>query len=210
MNMFWLVVSAALADSVNPCEIGILTMALLYIMFAYGKDRIQKIGFTFTAGIFVSYYTYGVLMSYLFGYVKYIRVIVGIAAIVLASIRMYYALRNQVVKMSPPPLRPIIANQLRKNNAIHAFLGGLLGGLVLMPCSSGPYYVILAAIQAHDLQAYLWLLLYNAIVILPLLAVTVVTYFFGDVLRDNKYMPVLEWASSLMLLALGLYVLTQF
>jgi len=149
-------------------------------------------------------------MSYLFGYVKYIRVIVGIAAIVLASIRMYYALRNQVVKMSPPPLRPIIANQLRKNNAIHAFLGGLLGGLVLMPCSSGPYYVILAAIQAHDLQAYLWLLLYNAIVILPLLAVTVVTYFFGDVLRDNKYMPVLEWASSLMLLALGLYVLTQF
>jgi len=60
------------------------------------------------------------------------------------------------------------------------------------------------------LQAYLWLLLYNAIVILPLLAITVVTYFFGDVLRDNKYMPVLEWASSLMLLALGLYVLTQF
>jgi len=42
--MFWVVVSAALADSVNPCEIGILTMALLYIMFAYGKDRIQKIG----------------------------------------------------------------------------------------------------------------------------------------------------------------------
>jgi len=112
--MFWMVVSAALADSVNPCEIGILTMALLYVMFAYGKDRILKIGFAFATGIFISYYTYGVFMSYLFGYVKYIRIIVGILAIVLASIRMYYALRNQVVKMSPSPLRPIIANQLRK------------------------------------------------------------------------------------------------
>lgn len=208
--MFWMVVSAAFADSVNPCEIGILTMALMYVMFAYGKDRILKIGFAFVTGIFISYYTYGVFMSYLFGYVKYIRIIVGILAIALASIRMYYALRNQVAKMSPPPLRPVIANQLRSNNVWRAFLGGLLGGLVLMPCSSGPYFLILASLQSHDLQAYLWLLLYNAIVILPLLAITVVTYFFGDVLRDNKYMPVLEWASSLMLLALGLYVLTQF
>jgi len=106
---------------------------------------------------------------------------------------------------------------LRKGSVWYALVGGLLAGFVLMPCSSGPYYVILTLLS-HDivtvrLKAYVWLALYNAIVVLPLVVITLAAHFLMDVTKVKEYkdklVPLLEWASSLILLALGLYVLTQ-
>ncbi|WP_018962496.1 cytochrome c biogenesis CcdA family protein [Coprothermobacter platensis] len=214
---FWVVLSAALADSVNPCEIGILTMALLHIIFAYGKEKVLSVGLMFSLGVAVSYYFYGVFIAYVFRFVPWIRIIVGIAAIALAIPRLIYALRNEELKLSPAPLRPMVSGLLQKGNVWFALLAGLVAGFILMPCSSGPYYVILTMLS-HDivavrLKAYLWLALYNLIVILPLLAITLAAHFFIDVTKIREYkdrlVPIMEFGSSLILLALGLYVLTQ-
>jgi cytochrome c biogenesis protein CcdA len=214
---FLVVLSAALADSVNPCEIGILTMALLYIIFSYGKEKVLGVGLTFSLGVAVSYYIYGVFIAHVFRFIPWIRIIVGVAAILLAAPRLVSALRNEELKLTPPALRPVVSNFLRMGNVGSALVGGLIAGFILMPCSSGPYYVILTMLS-HDivavrLQAYLWLALYNAIVILPLVVITLGAHFLVDVtvLRDykDKLVPVMEFGSSLILLALGLYVLTQ-
>jgi cytochrome c biogenesis protein CcdA len=135
----------------------------------------------------------------------------------LAIPRLIYALRNEELKLSPAPLRPIVSGLLQKGNVWFALLAGLVAGFILMPCSSGPYYVILTMLS-HDivavrLKAYLWLALYNLIVILPLLVITLAAHFFIDVTKIREYkdrlVPVMEFGSSLILLALGLYVLTQ-
>lgn len=213
----WVIVSAALADSVNPCEIGILTMALLHIIFAYGKEKVLRIGLMFSLGVAISYFFYGIFIAHVFRYIASIRIIVGVAAILLAIPRMIYALRGEELKLTPTPLRPLVAGYLRKGSVSYALVGGLLAGFVLMPCSSGPYYVILTLLS-HDivtvrLKAYVWLALYNAIVVLPLVVITLAAHFLMDVTKVKEYkdklVPLLEWASSLILLALGLYVLTQ-
>lgn len=213
----WVVVSAALADSVNPCEIGILTMALLHIIFAYGKEKVLRIGLMFSLGVAISYFFYGIFIAHVFRYIASIRIIVGVAAILLAIPRMIYALRGEELKLTPTPLRPLVAGYLHKGSVWYALVGGLLAGFVLMPCSSGPYYVILTLLS-HDivtvrLKAYVWLALYNAIVVLPLVVITLAAHCLMDVTKVKEYkdklVPLLEWASSLILLALGLYVLTQ-
>ncbi|NPV88158.1 cytochrome C biogenesis protein [Coprothermobacteraceae bacterium] len=212
-----IVVSAALADSVNPCEIGILTMALLHVVFRFGRQKVLPVGLCFALGVAVSYFSFGVLVGHIMMYVKYIRFVVGILAIALAAPRLYYGLTGRELKLSPTSVRPIVSGLLSRGNTVYALLAGLAAGFVLMPCSSGPYFVILSLLS-HDLvvvrlKAYLWLALYNLVVVSPLVLVTLGAYLLIDVSRIREYrekiMPGLEFASALMLLALGLYVLTQ-
>jgi cytochrome c biogenesis protein CcdA len=54
-----------------------------------------------------------------------------------------------------------------------AFVVGLLDALFLAPCTSGPYLVILTLLSQTTtrVQGALWLLLYNFIFILPMIAI---------------------------------------
>ncbi|MEJ2625127.1 MAG: hypothetical protein P8Z80_11445 [Pseudolabrys sp.] len=60
-----------------------------------------------------------------------------------------------------------------------AFFTGLAVSLFLLPSTSGPYIVILGLLAQTEMRlaAMLWLLLYNLVFILPMIAVTVAVYF---------------------------------
>jgi cytochrome c biogenesis protein CcdA len=60
-----------------------------------------------------------------------------------------------------------------------AFFIGLAVSLFLLPCTSGPYIVILGLLAqtATRPSALLWLVLYNLVFVAPMIAITAAVYF---------------------------------
>jgi len=74
--------------------------------FAYGKEKVLSIGLTFSLGVAISYFFYGIFVAHIFKYIASIRIIVGIAAILLAVPRMVYTLKGEELKLTPRPSGP--------------------------------------------------------------------------------------------------------
>jgi cytochrome c biogenesis protein CcdA len=91
-----------------------------------------------------------------------------------------------------------------------AFLTGFLVSLFLLPCTSGPYIVIIGLLgkTATRAGAMYWLLLYNAIFVLPMIAITSAVYF-GITTADraeawrSRHLRVLHLIAGTIILLLG-------
>jgi cytochrome c biogenesis protein CcdA len=94
-----------------------------------------------------------------------------------------------------------------------AFLIGFVISLFLLPCTSGPYIVILGLLSetATRSSAILWLLLYNFIFILPMLAITIIISQ-GIVSSEKiemwrqKNLKVFHLIAGLILILLGIFM----
>jgi len=97
-----------------------------------------------------------------------------------------------------------------------AFLIGFLISLFLLPCTSGPYIIILGllATTATRASALVWLLLYNAIFILPMVAITVAIYAGLTTVERAEawrtaHLRVLHLFAGIILLLLGVGMLAS-
>ena len=98
-------------------------------------------------------------------------------------------------------------------NPIGAFLIGLLVSLFLLPCTSGPYAVILGmlATKITFTSAVFYLILYNLIFVLPMLVVVFAMYWGlspekAEDWRKNK-IRLLHLIAGVILVALGIVIL---
>ena len=69
-----------------------------------------------------------------------------------------------------------------------AFFSGLLVSLFLLPCTSGPYIIILSLLAKQDSQTLnlAYLLLYNLVFILPFILITFIMYFGFSVQKAEE------------------------
>ncbi|OGY24045.1 MAG: hypothetical protein A2172_00665 [Candidatus Woykebacteria bacterium RBG_13_40_15] len=74
-----------------------------------------------------------------------------------------------------PRLKSLIS---RVTSPVGAFFIGFLVSLFLLPCTSGPYIIILGMLSQKTLftQALAYLVLYNLIFILPMILITLAVY----------------------------------
>ena len=65
---FTKITTLALADSVNPCAIAVLTMVLVAILIQNPdkKKKVLQAGLAFTISIYIGYLFYGVILIQLF------------------------------------------------------------------------------------------------------------------------------------------------
>ena len=98
---------------------------------------------------------------------------------------------------------------------IGAFVVGFLVSLFLLPCTSGPYIVILGMLSQKEmfLQALSWLLLYNLIFILPMIGITIACYFGlspqkAEEVRQRK-LRVLHLIAGLIMIGMGVVILLK-
>ena len=170
---------SALLDSVHPCSFSIL---LITIAFLFGmqmaRGRILAIGGVYIAGIFVAYLAIGIgafQVLHIFD-VPHFMGKLGATLLILFGI---LNLTNWLVPSFPLKLS-IPASAHRKMaelmNSVSipaAFVLGLLVGLCQFPCMGGPYLMVIGLL--HDSATYAagvgYLVLYNAILIVPLAAV---------------------------------------
>ncbi|MCD6547564.1 MAG: conjugal transfer protein TraF [Nanoarchaeota archaeon] len=178
-------IGAAAVDSINPCTLAIQLILLTTILAIGKRIKVLLAGISFTLAIYTSYLLMGLGIysalevsgiSHLFYYfVILIAVVVGIL-----SIRDYfeYTPGGWAVEI-PMRWRPLLKKLIKGATSVPgAALIGFFCSLFLLPCSSGPYLVILGLLAKASTRsiAIPLLLVYNFIFILPMIGITLIVY----------------------------------
>ncbi len=211
------VVSAAAVDAINPCAFAVLIILLTTILSAGIRRRTLYAGIAFTISIFISYFLMGLgLYSAIqaSGLTHTFYTIVAILAILvgLFNLKDYLWYGKWFVMEVPLKWRPKMKALLKGITSVPgAFLIGFVISLFLLPCTSGPYIVILgmlAKLTTRDYALFL-LLLYNFIFVLPMLLITLAIYFGltttekAEKWRKEK-LKILHLIAGIIILLLGI------
>jgi len=178
-------VGAAVVDSINPCTIAVMILLISAVLYAKGRKNALVSGLVFAWTIFFMYlfYGFGILQAIsIFQITRIFYIIVTVMALLLAllEIRAFIDYRPGLAAVEMPMfLRPHVKDVTSKALTIPAVItAAVLCSLFLVPCSSGPYLLVLGLLaKAATLQTVSYLLLYNFIFILPMLIITVAIYF---------------------------------
>ena len=177
-----LVIIAGLVDGFNPCAFAVL---LLFITFTMGMLQLQanyryglmKVGSIYISGIFVTYVLIGVGFLSAISFFSATH-IVGKAAAFISMVLGVIIMKDYFVPGGfglaiPGSMHTPINNWIKRTSAPGVFGAGVLVGLCTVPCSGGIYLAVLGllALQSTLAQGIFYLLLYNLMLITPLVAV---------------------------------------
>ena len=174
--MLPLISIAALIDSINPCAFGILLLTIAFL-FSIGQSRseILKIGGTYILGIFTVYVFIGLGILQVLQLFNIPHFMARVGAVILIAVGAIDLLGGVFprfpLKLSiPQSAHKKIAELMNKASVPTAFFLGAFVGLCEFPCTGGPYLMVLGLL--HDSGTYWsgfsYLLLYNAVFVLPL------------------------------------------
>jgi hypothetical protein len=213
-----ILVPAAVADSINPCTMAIMAMLLAITLEKKGKKSVLMSGAVFVTVIFICYFLMGLGVMKVVGdisiekYFFYLMLAVS-AAITLLEIRAYFSYHPGMESIEIPMfLRPRLQKVMQMATSLPMVaVVALFCSLFLLPCSSGPYLMILGMLSMTDMwttaffKAAGYLLLYNAIFVIPLLAITAIVAFGirnpGDILSlRDKYVKQMHLVAGLLML----------
>ena len=220
------ILSLAAVDAVNPCALAVLTMMLFAILAFAPKKRhnILLAGLAFTTSVFVMYLFYGLVIIRFFQLIQaltsiklWLYKILGLAAIILGILNLRDFIRYKpggFLTEMPMFLRPKLQKLMFKvTSPKGAFIVGAFVTVFLLPCTVGPYIIcggILCALSL--LETLPWLLLYNLIFILPMLAITVACYIGFTTVENvsgwkDKNIRYLHLVAGLIIFGLGVAML---
>ena len=195
-----LVLVAALLDSVHPCSFSIL---LITIAFLFGmqmtRKKILQVGGIYIAGIFTAYFLIGLgilQVLHLFNTPHFMGKLGATILIVFGAINLINEFFPKFpVKLKIPSVSHTAMGRLMEKASFPAAFGlGLLVGICQFPCMGGPYLMVIGLLrdQVTYLAGFGYLLLYNLILSLPLIAVLLLA---ADKMTVDK---VQEWKRTNM------------
>ena len=181
----------ALADSVNPCAIAVLTMVLMTILIQSPEKRKKVLfgGIAFVSAVYIGYLFYGAIIVQFFQtFAELLRensnyIYNGLAVIAMIlgalNIKDFFMYKKGAIGTEMPIwMRPKVKKIIDKiTSPLGAFIIGFFVTLFLLPCTIGPY--IIASGLLSDLGiigALPWLMYYNLLFVLPMLAITTIIY----------------------------------
>ncbi|MBP2132946.1 cytochrome c biogenesis protein CcdA [Methanomicrobium sp. W14] len=215
---YFAVALAGLADGINPCAFAVLVFLLISLMSAGSKRGILLTGAIYTCAVFIFYTLAGFgIMGFVefAGFSVIFSIFAGLVAITAGIISLCEA-----ADMSLPfslsiskTGRRIISGVSERITLTSAFLLGILVGLFELPCTGGIYLAIISLLSSEMTfyGGFPYLILYNAVFILPLLVITCAVYLGVspekiDEFRSSKK-KALKLIMGIILTALGLFVI---
>jgi cytochrome c biogenesis protein CcdA len=188
-----LILGLAAADAVNPCALAVLTLVLVSVLTHNPKNRRKVLltGITFTVTVFFMYLIYGLILIHFFqsilNIISSIQPLlydaVGLLAITLGILNIKDGISYgaggfvmEVPRTWRPNMKKLIASVTSPRGAVYI---GIFVTLFLLPCTIGPYIVATGVLSSLTqlLLSLPWLILYNIIFVLPMLAITIAIYF---------------------------------
>jgi cytochrome c biogenesis protein CcdA len=178
------VVGAALVDAINPCAFAVLILLMSTVLASGDRKRALWCGVTFIAAIYVMYFLMGVgifTVIQVTGITHTFYWIVSIIALLvgLFNVKDYIWYGKGFLMEVPLSWRPTMKKLLRSvASPGGAGVIGIVVSFFLLPCTSGPYIVILGLLAKEVTKAtgILYLLLYNLIFIFPMIVITWIVY----------------------------------
>jgi cytochrome c biogenesis protein CcdA/glutaredoxin len=214
------VVSAAIVDAINPCAFAVLIILVSTILISSDRKKALLAGLAFSLSIFISYFLMGIgLYSAIqaSGLSHNFYLVVAILAIFIGifNLKDYLWYGKFFVMEVPKSWRPKMKSLIGGITSVPgAFAMGFVISLFLLPCTSGPYIVILGLLAKATTKSYALILLvfYNLIFILPMILITL-AIFFGltttkkaERLRKKK-LKILHLIAGIIILCLGIGML---
>jgi len=211
------VIGAAAVDAINPCAFAVLIILLTTILASGIKKKALFAGLAFTLSIYISYFLMGLglysaiqaagLTHLFYGIVATLAIFVG-----LFNLKDYFWYGKWFIMEVPMGWRPKLKAIIKGVTSIPgAFLIGFVVSLFLLPCTSGPYIVILGLLAKVTTRNYaiLLLLLYNFIFILPMLLITMAVYFGFTTTEKaeewrKKKLKILHLIAGIIILLVGI------
>ena len=215
------VIGAAIVDSINPCAIAVLLLLLGALLATGDRKKALKAGFAFTISIYIAYFLFGLgLFSALqiTGISYWFYQIIGYLAIIIGLVNikdyLWYGAGGFVMEI-PRKWRPALKKMLGKvTTPVGAFLAGFVVCLFELPCTGGPYILILGLLAERTTQmaAIPILLLYNLVFILPLIIITVLIYSgYTNIEKSTKWkdenIRKLHLVAGIIMLILGTIII---
>jgi len=220
---FWVIFSAAIVDSINPCAIAVLLILLTALLAQNDKKKILKLGLVFTLSIFVAYFLLGVGLLGLVnlaGLSGLFHKIIGFLAIIIGLLNIKDFFRyggGGFVMEIPRKWRPKLKTLLNSVTSVcGVFIIGFVVTLFELPCTGGPYLFVLGFLS-QDINWYQIvpiLLFYNLIFVLPLIVLTLLIYFgYSTAEKANKWkdknIRLLHLIAGVIMVALGIWVIVN-
>ncbi|MGC8924040.1 MAG: hypothetical protein ACP5KJ_02525 [Candidatus Micrarchaeia archaeon] len=215
-------ISAALVDSINPCTIAIMVILLGAILYSKGKKDVLMAGILFSGIIFIMYMLYGLGILRAITTLKitnlfYAVVTIGAFVLSVMELNAYFNYKPGFLAVEMPMFLRPYARKVTENatSPLGVAVAALFCSLFLLPCSSGPYLMVLGMIaKAATLQTLTYLFVYNLVFILPMVAITVVVYM-GKITIENvgemkeKYVREIHLVSGVLLFMLFIIMFNQ-
>lgn len=215
----WGLVAAAAVDSINPCTIAVMVMLMSLILISGGRRKMLLAGGTFTLVIFICYILLGLGILQVLGSPEVTNAFftiatVGLFFLAIMELNAYFSYKPGFFAVEMPMwLRPHAKKVIGGATSIPGVaVAAVFCSMFLLPCSSGPYLVVLAIIsKAVTLNALLYLVLYNVIFVLPMLAITLGIYFGYTTVEKigeakEKYIRQIHLVSGIVLFVLFWYM----
>ncbi len=214
------VISAAAVDAINPCAFAVLILLITAVLAGGNRRRAALAGFAFIASIYISYFLMGIgLYSAIAasGLSRTFYIVIAVLAILLGlfNLKDYLWYGKWFVMEVPLRWRPTLKRLIGGVTSIPgAFAIGFLVSLFLLPCTSGPYLVILGLLAKASTRAAAvpLLLLYNLIFVSPMIVITVAvakgmtTTKKAEDWRQGK-LRILHLIAGIIILGLGIVML---
>ncbi|RJR28131.1 cytochrome c biogenesis protein [Candidatus Microgenomates bacterium] len=213
------VIGASLVDAINPCAFAVLIVLMGTVLATGDKKKALWSGLAFSGSIFISYLLMGLGIYKALGTAGIASIfyrVVGWLAIALGILNLkdYFWYGKGVLMEVPlswrPKLKKIIGSV---TSPLGAFAVGFLVSLFLLPCTSGPYIVILGMLveKAQQFEAISYLVLYNLIFVSPMVAITILVHKGLSAEKAEKIrqknLKNLHLIAGIILLAMGALVL---
>ncbi|MFA5411737.1 MAG: hypothetical protein WC350_00080 [Candidatus Micrarchaeia archaeon] len=215
-------IGAALVDSINPCTLAVMTMLLGMILISDGRKRMLLSSVVFISVVFFMYLLFGLgILQALAtpGITDLFFKVVTVGALLLSimEINAYINYKPGFLAVEMPVfLRPYTHKVIEGATSLPGVaVAALFCSIFLLPCSSGPYLMVLAMVsQAVTLQTLTYLLVYNLVFILPMIIITLAVYSgyttvekVGD--AKDKYIRQIHLVSGVILFLLFLFMLNE-
>ncbi len=227
---------AGLVNGLNPCSLSLLLMFISMIMVK--KVSVRKMGFTFAASKFITFFLLGTLLYSIFAHLK-IKwfglltkgiILIFVVTIVILNINDYFSAKSdhyEKIKMQlPVRLRKAchewIKNAVSGDNAgtimIMSFLLGMIITFGEFLCTGQIYLAtivyILQSNSSFTINALFYFLIYDIAFILPLLIITVAIdrgrelFDISEALRGK--LPAIKLINAGLFLIFGVLIVVLF
>jgi cytochrome c biogenesis protein CcdA/glutaredoxin len=192
------VLGAGLIDGLNPCAFATLVFFISYLTFTGRRGRdILFVGLAFALGVFLTYLLVGVgllravqALPFFTSLGRWVYLLTALLCVVLAALTFRDFFRAREGKVSEMTLKLPLSLRRRINKVIRegaqmrafvavAFATGFLVSLIELACTGQVYLptiVYVLSVPELAAQAFLYLVLYCLMFILPLIVVFVLAY----------------------------------
>jgi cytochrome c biogenesis protein CcdA len=219
-----IVLGAAAVDSINPCAIGVI-LFLSSVLLRVSSDRsaLLRLGFLYIGTVYVVYMLSGLGLIWFqhrliaTGWAEVVGIAVGGLVLALGTIELkdvFWYGRGPSLEIAPR-YRERLARMAQQVSVIGVVTIGAFVAVVELPCTGGPYLAITAILaRSFDWQALLYLLLYNFVFVVPLIAIVVMIYFGASTGRLKRWRQEqrrwMNLASGSLMIALGAFLIAYY